>query len=719
MNGGREPAADPVSWNQVAGLRPRLVADARIHRHSYRGVPWYVVQDGASARHVRLAEGAWRIAGAMNGERTLDEIHAGLARTLGANAPGHRHVVRVLKDLHEAELVECEALDGVQQLGARQRAHARQRWRRFFASPISQRIPLVDPQRFLTRWLPSVLPLVSRGAFAAWLAVCLVGLAAALSHWQGLSAALNDDILRPDNLLLLAVAYVLMKTLHELGHAFVTRAFGGEVHEMGVMLLVFVPVPYVDASASSAFASKRQRMAVGAAGIMVELFVSTLALGLWLLSEPGLVRDVAFSVLLVGGVSTLLFNGNPLLRFDGYYVLCDALEIPNLGSRSVRYLGYLVRRYVVGAPDARSPVHAAGERRWFVAYGLVSNVYRVAILVAIVLFVAERYPLAGVVIGVWVATVQFVLPAVRAVNRLAQDAGFAGYGRRALVRLGLPAALIVLAAVTVPLPSWTYAEGVVWLPDNAQARAGADGYVVSRRFPSGAVVEAGAPLFTLRSAAVTTNVATLEQRVQEHQARYDLAMFRDRARLEPLRQQLARMRAELDEAREQAAGLLVQSPLAGTLKVDHEHRLDGRFVRKGEALGFVVNDGAQAVRVVLLQDEIDRVREHTERVRARLAGHGTRAWTARIDSVVPSATRRLPAAALGAVGGGRVPVSASDSDGLTASDSVFVVDVALPDNAPRLAAGTRVFLRFDHDAETLFVQTLRALRRLFLTRFGV
>ena len=106
-----------------------------------------------------------------------------------------------------------------------------------------------------------------------------------------------------------------MKALHELGHSYAVKRWGGEVHEIGIMFLVFMPVPYVDASESAGFQSKWQRAFVGAAGILVEIFLASLALFIWLNAEEGLVRAFAFNVMLIGGVSTLFFNGNPLLRF--------------------------------------------------------------------------------------------------------------------------------------------------------------------------------------------------------------------------------------------------------------------------------------------------------------------------------------------------------------------------------------------------------------------
>jgi putative peptide zinc metalloprotease protein len=151
-------------------------------------------------------------------------------------------------------------------------------------------------------------------------------------------------------------------------------------------------------------------MIVGAAGIVVELLLASLALFLWLAAEPGWVRDLAFNVMLIGGVSSLFFNGNPLLRFDGYYVLADALDIPNLATRSRRYLIYLVQRHLFGLRDGSTPVQAPGESGWLLSYAVGSFLYRLLILFAIALFVSSEFPVAGVVLATWGVGVQLILP---------------------------------------------------------------------------------------------------------------------------------------------------------------------------------------------------------------------------------------------------------------------------------------------------------------------
>ena len=225
-----------------------------------------------------------------------------------------------------------------------------------------------------------------------------------------LTENVSDRVLSPRNLFLLALLYPLIKLLHELGHALSTKVWGGEVHEMGVMLLVLMPIPYVDASAASAFRSRRRRVLVGAGGIVVELFLAALAMFAWLNMEPGILRAAAYNIMLIGGVSTVLFNGNPLLRYDGYYILADLIEIPNLGQRSTRYLGYLLQRYLLGIATVESPVTAPGEKGWFLAYGPVAFCYRIAVLVGLVLLVSSRFFIVGILIGIWGAISLLLVP---------------------------------------------------------------------------------------------------------------------------------------------------------------------------------------------------------------------------------------------------------------------------------------------------------------------
>ena len=189
-----------------------------------------------------------------------------------------------------------------------------------------------------------------------------LGMVAAVTHWSELSQNVLDRVLLPENLLMMWLVFPLSSSsATSSGTPFAVKARGGEVHEMGVMILVLTPVPYVDASAAWAFRSKWQRFAVGGAGMMVELFIASIALFLWLAVEPGMFRALLYNIMLIAGISTVIFNANPLLRFDGYYMLMDWLEIPNLRTRGTQYVVYLCEKYLFKRREAEPPISSAGR----------------------------------------------------------------------------------------------------------------------------------------------------------------------------------------------------------------------------------------------------------------------------------------------------------------------------------------------------------------------
>ena len=206
----------------------------------------------------------------------------------------------------------------------------------------------------LDRWKGFIALMTSRGAMLVWLLVVLVGASSALQNLGALSDH-SQGLFSLSNLPWLFVSLTGMKLLHEMGHAFVCKRYGGEVHAFGVMFLIMTPLPYVDTASTWGFKSRFQRAIVSAAGMMVELFLAAIGALVWSHTSAGIVNSLAYNVMVVGSVSSLLFNGNPLLRFDAYYILADLVDIPNLYQKAQQHWMYLGDRYVLGSAAAESP----------------------------------------------------------------------------------------------------------------------------------------------------------------------------------------------------------------------------------------------------------------------------------------------------------------------------------------------------------------------------
>ena len=706
------------SWYRVAALCPRLCGETRFHRHVYRGEVWYLILNPTTGRVHRLAPAAHALVCLLDGEREVQQAWEATLEGWGDAAPTQDETLSLLGLLHAAGLLQAELTPDTATLFRRFDDEERQERRRK-RNPLAFRVPLFDPDAFLSRWEPVVRPLFSRGGALLWLGLVLAAGFAALRHAPELAAA-GGSLLEPESVLALWFSYPVVKTLHELGHAFAVKRWGGEVHEVGILFLVLVPVPFVDASAAAVFPEKHRRMAVGAAGIAVELGLAALAMLVWIAVEPGFVRHVAYATLLVGGVSTLVFNGNPLLRFDGYYVLADALEIPNLASRANQYLGALGRRWLLGLRETPLPETAAGEAFWLVGYGVASFAYGIAVMLGISLYLAGRFFFLGIALALFTLATRIALPLLRRLAFVLTDPAVGERRGRALAgSLGL-AVLVGVLVFALPMPLYTMCHGVTWLPEHSHVRAGIDGFVVEMLAEPHAAVKVGQPLLRIRDLPLEASLRELEALRRELEVK-TLSLSHahaDRVQAEIARGQLLEREAALARARERASEILVRSPAAGTfVPVDGRDPV-GRRVRQGQAVAYVVDLRSATARVVVRQEDVALLRERTLGASVRLAHDLGRVLPGRIARQVPAATDRLPTRALGSAGGGPFAVDPLDPDGLRTLERVFQFELALPEGTIPVA-GERVYVRFEHGAEPIGQRGYRALRRLLLSRLGV
>lgn len=707
------------SWYRVASLTPRLRSHAKLHRHQYRGQTWYVLQDCSNERFHRFSPAAFSFIGLMDGQRSVQEILDLSSSRLGDQAPTQPEVVQLLSQLHAADVLQCDIPPDTAELLDRYEKQQQRKWQRRLMNFFAWQFPLIDPERFLQQFASLVRPFFSWWGALLW---CLIVVPAAFvggAHWSELTTNLIDRMTTPQNLVLLWFLFPVIKALHEFGHAFAVKVFGGEVHEMGIMLLVLSPVPYVDASASSAFSNKWQRAIVGAAGMIVELVLAAIAVYVWVSVEPGSVRTLAYNTILIAGISTVVFNANPLLRFDGYYILADFLEIPNLRQRANTYLGYVCERYLFGRDDAQPPHATTGERAWFVTYAVSSFLYRIVVVFAILLYLTDQLFVLGVLFAVLTAFTWFVLPFSKGVKYLFTSPRIRRVRGRAVAVSMAMTAVIVFVLALIPAPFRTRAEGVVWIPDEAIVRAEVDGFVERVVATPGSSVQPGALLVVCRDLSVDTDVKVLEAQLREIKARIREQMVDDLVKAKMLEEEERYIEERLARARERQEELVIRSKTGGTFVLPKSDDLPGRFVKRGDVLAHVVDLSTITVRTVVDQNDIDLIRHEIRGVQVRLAERLAEPMTAMVKRLVPAASEDLPSPALGSEGGGQVPLDPHDSKGQKALKKLFQVDLELPAQHGVLNVGGRVYVRFDHGWDSLVAQWYRQGRQLFLARFNV
>jgi len=704
-------------WYRVASLAPRLREGLALHPQRYRGQLWYVVEDRINGKHHRFDAAAYRLIQLFDGKSSVDQIWLRLAAQAGEHLPSQEDLLALLGQLHALDLLASDAVPDLAELRERDARHARQQWKQRWLNPMALRVPLLDPDAWLAPLANTLRPVLNRWGLLAWLAWVMPALGLALMHCRELTQNFAEQLLAFDNLILLALVFPLVKLLHELGHGIACKLHGGEVHDAGVMLLLFLPVPYVEASSAWTFADKRARMLVGAAGILVELGVAAGAFYLWLLQEPGIAKAMAYNVAVLASVTTVLFNGNPLLRYDGYYVASDLLEIPNLAPRANQYWRYLVERHVLRRERAVSPVSAQGEAGWFFAYAPLSFAYRLIVMFSISAFVATQYFVVGMALALWSLVSGLGVPVYNTLAWLQRVLvrKEAGAGPQRLVLAGVIVALLALFAL--PLPSRSQAEGVLALPDDSQLRARQGGFVEALLVKPGEWVEAGTVIARLHDPAVERELAVQLAREEAAQARLDAALVDEPARLEQYRLELAREQSASRHQRARVGRLALQARAAGRLWLADATDLPGRHVREGQSIGSVIPDAPARVKVIVDQAAADAIRRHTTAVQVRLPFDVERVWAAQVLQVVPAASTELPSAALGRQGGGAAPTDPRDESGRKALVSHFEYELALPADFPHRLVGSHVAVRFVHPDESLGPRLWRAARRQFLSFF--
>ncbi|WP_295420937.1 efflux RND transporter periplasmic adaptor subunit [Sulfurovum sp.] len=709
--------ADPKAlWQYIAKLRPRLRGHVQLYPQVYRGERWYVLHDQSSGQYLRLSERAYAILGRLNGELTLEEIleYANMADP--ELQLSEEEVIGLIGQLNAAEVLRDALPVNVKDMFGKYKAQQRKKRQYSLMNPLSIKVPLFDPDRLLTRLAPLARILFSNAGLWFWLVTVLFAFFLALANMQALISDISVIELSPQQLIILWLIYPMVKAMHELGHGLAVKAWGGEVHEVGINLLVFMPVPYVDATASWGFRNKWRRMAVGAAGIFTELFLAALALFVWLSVEPGLVRQAALNVMLIATLSTLLFNGNPLLRYDGYFVFEDWLEIPNLATRAKRYYYYLIQKYILGLTSAHSPVTAPGEEKWFLLYGFASPLYRLLILLGIARYLIDSFLVLGVALAVWVVTMQLIVPLVKGIRFLAANRGPTANRLRGFGLIGA-LFLLLVAVLFIPVPTTTYTQGVVWTGGEGQVVAGASGFVKKILAAPQSRVKAGQPLLQLVDPELMARHKELKARLNEVNARLMFQQRQNRAKAGMIKDDLRSVKAELAQVAQQIDRLTVYSHAEGKFVLTKARDISGHYVRRGEILGHIVDAENLIIRAVVPQSRIGLLETYKSSAEFKLAGRPENTFRTRIIRETPQATTKIPSPALGTAGGGTLAVDPNDESGTKLLKPIFLIDLSIPKALQFDRVGSRVYVRLEHGYLPVGEQLALMFNQLFLRHF--
>ena len=571
-------------------------------------------------------------------------------------------------------------------------------------NPLFARFSLFNPSRLFTALAPLANALFSPVGLVVWLLVVGAGASLAVANWDDLMAHASDQGLQAHNLLWIVLLFPLVKILHETGHGLACKRWGGEVRDFGISLMVFVPIPYVDCSDSTFFIRRRQRIIVAAAGMLVEFVLASLALMIWLISTDELTRVLAFNLMVLTSVTTVLFNANPLMRYDAYYIVSELLGIDNLSSKSQQLIGGWARRIFFLGQAVPMPARPAFEALVLLGYGIGSFIYRIFLVFAIVVGILPRFFVLGFVLAAWAAGSMVVLPlykrSIAAFGYMKQASAPAR--RRAFVGAGLMLGVVLLLAL-VPVPYAVVADGAIRLPPEAIVRAVEAGVVETLPEGQAGEVLVGAPLLTLANpqlgAELNSNRATLTSLERKHQAL--LASNLSDAALAEADMQVTE--EDVADGEMRMAALAIKSPGAGRFELA-DGIVPGVYVEEGAAVGVVLSETAQrSATVAVSQEDADLINSRLAAIAVRPVGNDSRVRPATLEREYVVTTQRK-----------------QNGKAVGPKESRFAFELGVA-SAADLPYGQALKVRFDLGWAPLSLQVWRSLHiwyeKLMLSRY--
>ncbi len=705
------------SWYRVCDLRVSLLYSVKIHKQNFRGKTWFVLSDPFNNHFFRIRVEAYDFLMRLSTKYTVEEIWEDSLIRNPQSAPTQDEVIRLLSQLHMANLLYFENTADTKAMFDRLTEMSRKERVKTIASILFLKIPLWDPELWLRRYESLIHSIFSRLGAIIWFLIIGIGIKTALDNREQLFLN-TQGVLAPDNLIYLYLCLAFLKFFHEMGHAMLTKRFGGEVHTMGVMFLILTPLPYMDASASWAFRNKWHRILVSAAGMIVELFFAAIACLIWANTGEGLIHSLAFNVMFIGSVSSLLFNGNPLARLDSYYILSDLLEIPNLSNRSKEQWNYILDHYIFGLPHVHSLAESKSESFWLLFYGALSSAYRILLSVGIAMFVMDKWFILGLIFATMTIVFWLVKPILGLVHSVMFEEKYLRVRFRAVLITSLFIGAFVWILGVIPVRNSIRAPGIVEIQKFTKLIASSDGYLNTIHKHNGEKVHIGDLLFEFYNPELSMDLLVARAQIQESEALKSRAMDRLIADLEPIHERIRFLENKVKSLLEKQEKLKVYAEVNGILAAPNLHKFLHSHVRQGFEIGSIVpKEAAEFIAVVSQEQAYDLFQYQDLRGEVRLFGNADQTLMAKRIQIIPYEKRELPSAALGWLGGGSIPVE--QKDGVTTRDSFFEVRAELDKTHLNLHHQRTGVLRLILPPNTILNQAYRSLRQLLQKRYQI
>lgn len=694
----------------VRDKRTGLRSDLQITRQLTKGEPIYVVYDPVSFQAHRLSLSDYRVVSCIRDSRSLQEA---FELTIGKG---------LLDSTQEEEFFRfAQSLETLGLLTTSNQ-NAEALYKKFAQRRVAERkskamaflfltLPLTNPDKFLDRTIRRFSFLFTKTAFVIWCFALFAAIAVVLAKWNAFVAPLNS-ILATKNLFFMSIAFVALKVWHELGHGYACKQFGGRVPEMGCKLIVGMPLAYMDATSAWSFPRRLHRILVMVGGMYFESLVAIPAAFVWAYYPDSFIGSCAYQLVFMAGVATLFFNANPLMKYDGYFILSDLLGIPNLRVKATREVNALLQRRVLGMKSPFTP--NIKDRVTLLLYGVAATIYSTSLIISISALIAIRFHGIGLLLAAFQIGSMLFNSGKKLFNFLLHSDATAPVRPRARIVAGAIAVGVPLLLMLFPVPSRVRVEGVVSADLSSVVRATTAGVITSISAQVGTEVLEGTPLAQLEN--IETETVRLTEEIAASSALRS-AIFVSRE--DPVEGVKLRLKAKQQErqaelARQEAGKLTIRAPHEGKIAFVIPEYSTGAFVDIGEPIATVVS-GQTIVRAYLTEEQVVAARVKAgEKVSVRFADQSA-SGPAEVISVAPAKTEEFEDLAVTTAGEGSIPV---DPNTGKSQQPMFLLRVKVPevnsdDALQDVRASLLIGRKYESLGSWLFRRTVKFTNSIF------
>ncbi len=586
--------ADSLVSSSARKLSIRKRSDLSARRQRYQGRVYWVVKEPIGLNYFRFQEEEFAILQMLDGQISLDEIKEQFEDEFPPQKITVEEIQQFLGTLHRSGLVVIDVPGQGHQLHERRDERKRKEFFATMSNVLAIRFKGIDPERLLTRLLPWTNWFFSKYAVIFFLTLGAIAALLVTVKFDVFQSRLPSfhQFFTVSNFFYMSITLGLTKVLHEFGHGLSCKHFGGECHEMGVMILVLTPCLYCNVSDSWMLPNKWHRAAIGAAGMYVEVVIATIATYIWWFTQPGMLNHLCLSIMFVCSVSTVLFNGNPLLRYDGYYILMDIIEIPNLRQKSSTILNNKLGKWCLGLEPQDDPFLPERNQFFFATYTVAAAAYRWVIVISIVIFLQKvfepyRLEIIGQIIAMSALYGLLVQPLWKLGKFMYVPGRLAKVKKLNLIITTAVLAAIFAAIAYIPLPYRVICTFEVQPRDATAIYVDAAGILEEVHVQPGDQVEEGTLLAVLSNNDLELQLAMLESEQKQREAELHSLEYQSRsdptasALIATTEQRIVGVKNQLVEKQKEFDDLTLLAHIAGTVlpppEVDQSPTGDGQL----------------------------------------------------------------------------------------------------------------------------------------------